>query len=158
MFINFCQILGYFLCKNSCPTSFSPTQQKVGVAHYGHQGLDATYPSIKHEIERSHLHGHGSLPHTPKTCHVYLRTIEKIDQHHVANVADDRVESSGGEVAARGKFHKSTISSPVFPIASLGNGVPLVLHIFLGIVLKLFKMLLDHVKSRDCISNESGGR
>ena len=130
----------------------------MGVAHYDHQGLYATYPSIKHELERSHLYEHGSLPHTPETCQVYLRTIEKIDEHHVANVADDRVESSGGEMAARGKFHKSTISSPVFPIASLGNGVPLVLHIFLGIVLKLFEKLLDHVKSQDCISNESGSR
>ena len=34
--------------------------------------------------------------------------------------------------------------------------VPPVLHITLGIVLKLFKMLLERVKSQDCTPNESG--
>ena len=32
--------------------------------------------------------------------------------------------------------------------------VPPVLHIFLGIVLKMFNMLVEHVKSQDSVSNE----
>ena len=122
----------------------------------GHQGSGATYPNIKDEVERSHLREHGRLPHTPETCQVYLRTVEEIDEHHVANVADGRMEGSRRAVAARGKLHKSIISSPVFPIASLGNVVPPVLYITLEIVLKLFKMLLERVKSQECTSNELG--
>ena len=66
------------------------------------------------------------------------------------------MEDSGRAMAARGKLHESIISSPVFPIVSLGNVVPPVLHNTLGILLKLFKMLLERVKSQDYTSNESG--
>ena len=108
----------------------------------GHQGLGATYPSIKDEVERLHLREHGDLPHTPETCQVYLRTIEEINEHHIANVTNDRTEGSGRAMAARRKLHKSIVSSPVFPTASLGNVVPPVLNIILGIVLTFFKTLL----------------
>ena len=96
------------------------------------------------------------LPHTPERCQVYLRTVEETDEHHLAHVTDDGMEGSGRAMAARGKLHKSIVISPVFPIASLGNVVPAVLHITLGIVLKLYKMLLYPVKSQDCTSNEFG--
>ena len=66
------------------------------------------------------------------------------------------MEGSGRGMAARGKLYKSIVSSLVFPIASLGNVVPPLLHITLGIVLKLFKMLLECIKSQDCTSNELG--
>ena len=66
------------------------------------------------------------------------------------------MEGSGRAMAAGGKLHKSIISGPVFPFVSLGNVIPPVLHITLGIVLKLFKMFLERVKSQDCTSNESG--
>ena len=66
------------------------------------------------------------------------------------------MDGSRRAMAARGKLHKSIVSSPVFPIASLGNVVPVVLHITLGIVLKLYKMLLYPVKIQDCTSNEFG--
>ena len=108
----------------------------------GHQGLGATYPSIKDEVERLHLREHGDLPHTQETCQVYLRTIEEINEHHIANVTNDRTEGSGRAMAARRKLHKSIVSSPVFPTASLGNVVPPVLNIILGIVLTFFKTLL----------------
>ena len=85
------------------------------------------------------------MPHTPETCQVYLRAVEKTNEHHVANVTNDRMEGSGRAMAARGKLHKSIVSSPVFPIVSLENVVPPVLHITLGIVLKLFKTLLSTV-------------
>ena len=66
------------------------------------------------------------------------------------------MEGSERAMAARGKLHKSIISSPLFPVVSLGNVVPPVLYITLGIVLKLFKMLLEGVKSQDCTSKELG--
>ena len=49
-------------------------------------------------------------------------------------------------MAARGKLHKSIVSSPVFPILSLGNAVPPVLHVTSGIVLKMFNMLVEDVR------------
>ena len=94
------------------------------------------------------------MPHPPETCQVYLRTVEEIDEHHLANVTDDGMEGSGRVMAARGKLQKSIVSSPVFPIASLENLVPVVLHITLEIVLKLYKMSLYPVKSEDCTPNE----
>ena len=88
---------------------------------------------------------------------MYLRTFEEIDEH-VTNFADDRMDSSGTRraISARGKLDKNITSSPVFLITSQGNVVPPVLHIILGVVLKLFKMSLECVKSQDCTSNESG--
>ena len=52
-------------------------------------------------------------------------------------------------MAARGKLHKSNLSSPVFPILSLGNVVPPVLHVTSGIVLKMFGMLVEHVRVKN---------
>ena len=49
-------------------------------------------------------------------------------------------------MAARGKLHKSIVSSPVFPILSLGNAVPPVLHVTSGIVLKMFNVLVEDVR------------
>ena len=101
-----------------------------------HQGSGSTYPSIKDEVERLHLREHGGLPRTPETCQVYLKTVEEIDKHHVADVTDDRMEDSGRVMAARGKLQKSIVSSPVFLIRSLRNVVPPVLLITLGIGVK----------------------
>ena len=120
----------------------------------GHQGSGARYPSVKDEVERVHLREHGGVPHTPETCPLVPRTVDEIREHHVANVVDDRMDGNDREMAARGKLHKSIASSPVFPISSLGNVVPPVLHITLGIVLKMFNMLVEHVKSQDSASNE----
>ena len=76
-----------------------------------------------------------------------LRTVD-IREHHVANVVDGRMDGSDREMALRSKLHKSIVNSLVFPISSLGNVVPPVLHITLGIALKMFNMLLEHVESR----------
>ena len=46
------------------------------------------------------------------------------------------------------------VSILVFSISSLGNVVLPVLHITLGIVLKMFHMLVEHVKSQDSALNE----
>ena len=54
-----------------------------------------------------------------------------------ANVVDDRV----GTVNKKGKHHSSIIGNPLIPVTSLSNIVQSVLHITLGIVLKLFEMV-----------------
>ena len=62
----------------------------------------------------------------------------------------------GGErsMVTRGTLHKSIWSSPVLPISSMGNVVPQVLDITLVIVLKMFSMLVEHIKSQDSAWNE----
>ena len=96
------------------------------------------------------------MPHTLEICQVCLSTVEEIDEHHLVNVTNDGMEGSGRAMAVRGKLHKSIVMSPVFPIASLWNVVPAVLHSTLGVVLRLYKMLLYTVKSQDCTSNNFG--
>ena len=72
---------------------------------------DFKNPSIKHEVKRLHLCEHGCLSHTPDTCQVYLRTVEEIDEHHVANAANDRMVSRGGAMTSRNKLCKNIVSS-----------------------------------------------
>ena len=114
-----------------------------------HQGAGARYPSLKDEVRGVHLREHGVVPHTPETCPLVLRTVDEIREYHVANVVDDRMDGSDRAMVLRGKLHKSIVSIPVFPISSLGNVVPPVLHITLGIVLKMFNMSIEHFKSQD---------
>ena len=89
---------------------------------------------------------HGSTPHTPENCKIELREISDFMENFVANVVDDRV----GTVNTKGKHHFSIIGTPLIPITSLSNVVPPVLHITLGIVLKLFEMILSEVRKLDC--------
>ena len=56
-----------------------------------------------------------------------------------------------GTVNTKGKHHFSIIGTPLILITSLSNIVPPVLHITLGIVLKLFEMILSEVRKLDCI-------
>ena len=111
----------------------------------GHQ-TSATYPSIKDLVTLSHLKTHGGTPHTPESCKIELREISDYMENFIANVVDDRV----GTVNRKGKHHFSIIGTPLIPITSLSNIVPPVLHITLGIVLKLFEMILSEVRKLDC--------
>ena len=61
---------------------------------------------------------------------------DEIRENHVTNVVDDKMDGNEQAMAARGELYKSIISSLMFPISSLGNVVPPVLHITLGVVLK----------------------
>ena len=74
--------------------------KNLGGLLVSHQGSSTTYPSIKDEVERLHLCESGRLPHTSETYQIYYRTVEEIDEHHVANVTDDRMEGSGRAMAA----------------------------------------------------------
>ena len=55
-----------------------------------------------------------------------------------------------GTVNKKGKHHFSIIGTPLIPITSLSSTVPPMLHITLGIVLKLFEMILSEVRKLDC--------
>ena len=111
----------------------------------GHQ-TSATYPSIKDLVPLSHLKTHGGTHHTPENCRIELTEISNYMENFIANVVDDRV----GNVNRKGKHHSSIIGTPLIPITSLSNIVPPVLHITLGIVLKLFEMILSEVRKLDC--------
>ena len=102
----------------------------------GHQRSGACCPSVKDEVERVHFQEHGGVQHTPETCPLVLRTVDEIRENHVTNVVDDKMDGNEQAMAARGELYKSIISSLMFPISSLGNVVPPVLHITLGVVLK----------------------
>ena len=111
----------------------------------GHQ-TSATYPSIKDLVSLSHLKTHGGTPHTPENCKIELRGISDYMENFIANVVDDRI----GTVNRKGKHHSSIIGTPLIPINSLSNIIPSVLHITLGIVLKLFQIILSEVRKLDC--------
>ena len=67
-------------------------------------------------------------------------------ENFVANVVDHRL----GTVNKKGKHDFSIIGTPLISITTLLNIVPPVLHITLGIVLKLFEMILSEVWKLDC--------
>ena len=104
----------------------------------GHQGSAASYPSAKDLVTLEHLRNHGGKPHTPAHCFIDLRSLSDYESSYNENLAEDRM---GGDLHKTGKFHESIVARSIFPIA-LENVVPPVLHIMLGIVLKLYKILL----------------
>ena len=110
----------------------------------GHQP-SASYPTIKDFVRLNHLKTHGGTPHTLENCKIELMEISDFKQNFAANV-EDRV----GTVNRKGKHHFSIIGVPLIPITSLSNIVPPVLHITLGIVLKLFEMILSEIWKLDC--------
>ena len=74
----------------------------------------------------------------------------------MANVVDDR--GGATNFAKRGKHHLSIVASPCFPILKLSNVVPPVLHITLGITLKLFNMLcasmIGNAKAKNLVKSK----
>ena len=73
------------------------------------------------------------------------RALGNVSQTLLRSLVSDKV----GNVNRKGKHHSSIIGSPLIPIISLSNIVPPVLHITLGIVLKLFEMILSEVRKLD---------
>ena len=112
----------------------------------GHQ-TSATFSSIKDLVSLNHLKTHDGTPHTPENYKIELREISDHMENFIADVVDDRV----GTVNRKGKHHSSIIGTPLIPVTSLSNIVPPVLHITLGIVLKLFDMILSEVRKLDCM-------
>ncbi|XP_065681211.1 uncharacterized protein LOC136094902 [Hydra vulgaris] len=100
----------------------------------GHQGSAASFPSSTDLVKLNSLRNHASMPHTPANCNILRRTIQSLESAYNENLCEDR---QGGNLRALGKFHNSIIAPVIFPIITLDNVVPPVLHIMLGVVLKL---------------------
>jgi len=115
----------------------------------GHQGSSATFPSSKWDMTKAHLQNHSGKPHTPRDCSdIGRRTIEELEAFYNKNLCKDRhVEN----IRKTGKFHGSIFHRSVFPISTLDNVVPPVLHIMLGIVLKLFNLVLARCREIDSL-------
>ena len=119
--------------------------------YLGHQGSAATCPSSKDLVTLEHLRNHSGTAHTPEDCLIPERTIEDLEASYNENLVDDRA----GGLHKRGKFHESIISRPLFPIKSLSHVVPPVLHIKLGIVLKLYQILLSKTQENENIETST---
>ena len=117
----------------------------------GHQGSAATCPSSKDLVTLEHLRNHSGTAHTPKDCLIPERTTEALEDSYNENKVDER----GGGLQKREKFHESVISRPLFPIKSLSHVVPPILHIKLGIVLKLHQVSLSKTQEKDNIERST---
>ena len=87
---------------------------------------------------------HGGTPYTPENCKIELSEISDYMENFIAVVSEKVVN-----VNRKGKHHSSIIGSNLIPITSLSNIVPPVMHITLGIVLKLFEMILCEDRKLD---------
>ncbi|XP_066911411.1 uncharacterized protein, partial [Clytia hemisphaerica] len=115
----------------------------------GHQGSSSTFPSAKWDVTLAHLREHGGKPHSPLHCkEISLREIDDLDAFYAGNLLDDRAK---GDLRKLGRFHASVCNHRIFPILTLRNVVPPVLHIMLGIVLRLFNLLTGACREIDCL-------
>ena len=96
----------------------------------GHQGQGATYPSPTDLVTLSHLRNHTGKGHNKKDCDIPMRDIHNYQLNYAENLRDDRVDN----LRTLGKEHNSVINGMLFPISTLRNVVPSILHIHLGIV------------------------
>ena len=115
----------------------------------GHQGSSSTFPSTKWDVPSNHLKEHHGKPHSPLHCKdISPREIEQLTASYAGNLSDDR---AGGLLRKTGKFHSSVCNLMIFPIKTVENVVPPVLHIMLGIVLRLFNMLTGICRDMDSV-------
>ena len=112
----------------------------------GHQGASASFPSLKDTISLTHLQKHGGVPHTPEHCKDSFHYREF--SHYPANHFEGKCDGRIGGPSGNGRHHESVNEYPLFPI-KLGNLVPPVLHIKLGVVLKLHNMVLSFCRAKD---------
>ena len=111
----------------------------------GHQA-SASYPSNKNLLTLNHFQNTRWCYSTVKNCKIELRENSDFMKNFVANIVDYTV----GPINKKEKYHFSIIETHLIPITTLSNIVPPVLHITLGIVLKLFEMILSEVRKLDC--------
>ena len=116
----------------------------------GTQGSSAKLPCAKCKVELEHLQGHGGLPHGPKHEKYPLRTLEEMEGHYNANLCETRGGKKGYlDLSSTGKHHESIRGRNLMKFIPLENVVPPVLHITLGIVLRLFNKLLSQCRILD---------
>ena len=110
----------------------------------GHQRSAVTCPISKDLVTLEHLWNHSGTAHTPEDCLKSERIIKGLEASYNKTLVGDRT----GGLYKRGKFHKSIISRPLFPIESLPYVVPAVLHIKLTLALKLYQILLSKTQEK----------
>ena len=108
----------------------------------GHQGQASAFPSPLDLVERNHLKNHSGTPHSRKYWgnNITMRTIEDYKMNYCENICDNRLNEN---LRKHGKDHNSVINDMLFPISTLENVVPAILHIYLGITLNIFNLLED---------------
>ena len=111
----------------------------------------ANFPSSKDLVTLEHLRNHSGTAHTSEDCPIPEQTIGDLGASYSENFVDDRV----GGLQKRGKFHESIISRALFPIKSFSHVVHPVHHIKLGIVLKLYQILLFKTQQKDNIETST---
>ena len=104
----------------------------------GHGGSASSYPSSADFVSLQHLRNHGPEKHSIESCKIPLRTVEWYHKYYNDNRADTR---ANGDLRENAKNHYSVIERMLFPIKDLKYVVPPVLHIMLGIVLRLFTLV-----------------
>ena len=114
----------------------------------GHQGQASSYPSHLDLVELAHLRNHAGKPHTQKDCENFCkeRTITDYGVQLAENLCDDR---QGGINRKTGKEHNSIIDAMLFPLKSLDDVVPPILHIFLGGTLRLWEFAEEFAIEQD---------
>ena len=111
-----------------------------------YQGAAASFPCSKCYVSQQHLRNHGTDPHTPEHCQIEKRSIQGYLEDYEENLA---ASSEGSNLRKTGKNHYSVFARQVFPLLCIDHVVPAILHIKLGIVKKLFDMLLDECRILD---------
>ena len=121
----------------------------------GTQGSSAKMPCSKCKVGLDHMKNHGGAKHGQEFCQFPFRTIDEMEGHYNANLADDRGNKGPIDLCSTGKHHESIKGRNLFRFIPLDNVVPPILHITLGTVLRLFNKLLDHCRSLDGFENTS---
>ena len=106
----------------------------------GHQRSSASFPSAMDKTSLGPSTESWWPPHTPQSCPVQQRT----------NLMD---QANNGDMRKNGSKHYSVIAPMLFPLKSLDQVVPSVLHIKLGIVLLLYNLLLQKCREIDMEEN-----
>ena len=104
------------------------------------------------------MQSHGGSPHTPDHCDIPLRSVQELEDCYNENLSDNR--GSGNfhpnlNLNKTGRHHSSVSRRNLFPFVCLDNIVPPVLHITLGIVLKLFNLLLSKCRVLDGVDSKA---
>ena len=82
----------------------------------GRQASAATYPSVKHSVQRDHLQNHPKdKAHTPENCpEITARTLKELKASYNENLID----RAGGDLHKTGKYHESVTGKVIFPLSS----------------------------------------
>ena len=116
----------------------------------GHCGFTSSYPSSVDFVSLKHLQNHEAEKHSIGNCEIILRNIEWYQHYYSENLINTR---NKGVMRDHAKYHYSVIEKMLFPISYLIMVVSAILHIVLGVTLRLFsgvRMHKDRWDMLDC--------